>query len=507
MSVQWYCNVAGKVIGPFSPKQLKELADGGRLTPEHLVRKGEEGQWVEARQVKGLFPEGGAAPTAKKQAPKTPVAKPLPSADAAPAPPTKKKSTPKKKGPARAKPVAAPVTPPASGGVGIVTEDGGGQPRPGGLPMRRKSNPLPMVITLGVILVAVIVGGVIFMNSQSGDDPSDILAGGDAIPDPTANAGATTDPAAGDTDDPTAPTPGTVAPASPTAADAEFAEIAKAIKIDDIQVAVRHVSLAPIPFKSKPRSFDNPEDPYLMVEIELSNLNENVLKTYRGWNNMRPSLVIKDEHGNAYRTTSTGSDAVVGKVRSSTDIRADRPPVRDLLIFNEPLPAAKSFFLELPASAFGSQGRAKFKISRGDIKSKPSVKPEPADRPEDSDSDPGDDEPSRPDNGSDSGVEDSIDEIMGGSPSSGNNPLDRMPEVPYPGQPSGNPEVQPSDEPNPFNPGGTGGTPDPEEPFVPVRPDEQPVNPGFHDDGSGIEGSIEELNQSLEGDGSDAEPL
>lgn len=497
MSVQWFCNVAGKVIGPFSPKQLKELADNGRLTPEHLVRRGEDGQWVEAHNVKGLFPEKGATPVAT-----TPVAKPLPSAAAAPSPPGKGKTPAKKKPVARAKPVAAPAAPlpgASVGGVGIVTEDGGGQTRSGNFPLRRKSNPLPMVITLGSVLVVIIIVALVLLNSQGGDNPDQVAANGTNTTNSTtgdntqtAGTGETTDPAVGTT-------------ATTAAADNEWADISKGVKIDDIQVAVRHVSIAPIPFQDEPRSFDKPNQPYLLVEVELSNLNDNALKTYKGWNNMRPALDIADEHNNRYRSVSTGPDLVVGRIRHATDIRADRQPVRDILIFNEPLPAAKAFYLNLPASAFGSSGEAKFKIARSDIKSKPTVKPTPTERPKEGDNR---DRPTRPSGGSNSAIEESLDEINTGSPASSGNPLERLPDMPYPGDPSSNPGPPPSDEPNPFDPGGNGGAVDPDKPFVPVNPDEQPIKPSFHDDGSGVEGTIEELNQSLEGDGSvHAEPI
>jgi hypothetical protein len=49
----------------------------GRLTPDTLIRKGEEGPWAAARQVKGLF-EG--VPQTPETVPQTPVPTPTPAA-------------------------------------------------------------------------------------------------------------------------------------------------------------------------------------------------------------------------------------------------------------------------------------------------------------------------------------------------------------------------------------------------------------------------------------------
>ena len=56
MAAQWYCKISGKAIGPLSSRQLKMLADDGRLQPDNPVRQGNQGKWVPAQRVKGLFP-------------------------------------------------------------------------------------------------------------------------------------------------------------------------------------------------------------------------------------------------------------------------------------------------------------------------------------------------------------------------------------------------------------------------------------------------------------------
>ncbi len=51
----WYCRISGREYGPWSSRQLKELASQCKLLPEHSVRKGHDGPWVAARRVQGLF--------------------------------------------------------------------------------------------------------------------------------------------------------------------------------------------------------------------------------------------------------------------------------------------------------------------------------------------------------------------------------------------------------------------------------------------------------------------
>ena len=54
MSAEWYYHDGTKVHGPISPRQLAELAARGSLRPGHRVRKGADGKWHLASQVKGL---------------------------------------------------------------------------------------------------------------------------------------------------------------------------------------------------------------------------------------------------------------------------------------------------------------------------------------------------------------------------------------------------------------------------------------------------------------------
>ena len=61
MATQWYCLLMGTELGPFTSKQLLEMARSHRLTPDDSVKKGADGMWVAAHRVKGLFDDASAS--------------------------------------------------------------------------------------------------------------------------------------------------------------------------------------------------------------------------------------------------------------------------------------------------------------------------------------------------------------------------------------------------------------------------------------------------------------
>ncbi|MGA2797280.1 MAG: DUF4339 domain-containing protein [Thermoguttaceae bacterium] len=60
MATLWYYGRGGQSLGPVSSAQLKDLADRGNLAPADLVWKDGMAEWVAAKSIKGLFPEGTA---------------------------------------------------------------------------------------------------------------------------------------------------------------------------------------------------------------------------------------------------------------------------------------------------------------------------------------------------------------------------------------------------------------------------------------------------------------
>ena len=52
---EWYCEIAGREIGPLSAHQLKRMAADGQILAADRVRRGATGDWVAASDVHGLF--------------------------------------------------------------------------------------------------------------------------------------------------------------------------------------------------------------------------------------------------------------------------------------------------------------------------------------------------------------------------------------------------------------------------------------------------------------------
>lgn len=61
MATQWYCRLMGTEMGPYTSKQLLEMAKSHQITPDDSVRKGADGSWVGAHRVKGLFEDLSAS--------------------------------------------------------------------------------------------------------------------------------------------------------------------------------------------------------------------------------------------------------------------------------------------------------------------------------------------------------------------------------------------------------------------------------------------------------------
>ena len=61
MATRWYCRLMGTEMGPFSSKQLLEMARSHKITPDDAVKKGADGNWVDAHRVKGLFEDLSAS--------------------------------------------------------------------------------------------------------------------------------------------------------------------------------------------------------------------------------------------------------------------------------------------------------------------------------------------------------------------------------------------------------------------------------------------------------------
>lgn len=75
MAREFFCEVMGQTFGPLEPADLRRMAKSSELTPTDKVRQGEDGKWVEAGKVKGLFEQRASVAEPKPApAPSVPVA-------------------------------------------------------------------------------------------------------------------------------------------------------------------------------------------------------------------------------------------------------------------------------------------------------------------------------------------------------------------------------------------------------------------------------------------------
>lgn len=72
MADDWYCTVQGEEFGPLSAEQLRSLASSQRLTQQDRVRRGADGEWFSAAQVRGLFANVPATPSSQAIATRPP---------------------------------------------------------------------------------------------------------------------------------------------------------------------------------------------------------------------------------------------------------------------------------------------------------------------------------------------------------------------------------------------------------------------------------------------------
>jgi uncharacterized protein DUF4339 len=89
----WYCKLAGDVVGPFSVDEVRFLKSRGKLAPDDEVRQGDAGDWVSVESV-GMFSGDAAAPSASGSGPAIRTVTPRGSASSSPvSPPTPTESS------------------------------------------------------------------------------------------------------------------------------------------------------------------------------------------------------------------------------------------------------------------------------------------------------------------------------------------------------------------------------------------------------------------------------
>ena len=97
----------------------------------------------------------------------------------------------------------------------------------------------------------------------------------------------------------------------------------------------------------------NTDDKYLRVIIVVQNKSRNKKMDYTGWgsNQFMAMAFLEDDIGNHYKMVDFGVMGLVGELRSAS-IYPEKS-VTDVLVFEKPVSAAKSFTLKLKGENVG----------------------------------------------------------------------------------------------------------------------------------------------------------
>ena len=387
MASEWYCEIAGREIGPLTPQQMKAMAAKGQILPSDCVRRGARGEWILARQVKGLLADDTSAPPAAPPAP--PVVSPVP-------------------------PVVQPAAPPV---IRIKTDS---SPTEGGAVLsrvkRRREEQVKMfAVLLGVILALVATAVYLSMADdgeqrglkQLADQPkqsseqaarkpavkkppvktpekleelegvisldkpgqisrrsiADILGIEESPPQGPANDDAGAAPAAKDKKDTVAePTP---EPAPPPETPANPTTENPSLKLDWIDASSRaaviggYVRLRVVSAEVVPGPGGEP--PRLIITIELGNAGARDVE-FTGWSRggVARDAKLYDDAGNPLAPKALGQAPLPGRGPPMT-IASGRTG-REELAFEPPSEDCEYLLLELPASAFGMEGVVRMKM-------------------------------------------------------------------------------------------------------------------------------------------------
>jgi hypothetical protein len=395
MADQWYCWIAGVQAGPFSGAQLKALATEGRLSPGDPVRLGPSGNWVPARQVKGLFvppapsaeapgpahtadepgsrsrrpilrakPVEGFAGTVAAIGPSPPAGSPpppLPHVGSQPAPPRSAEAA-----------ASAPVE-----GLGFLEEEYAAPPPtialgqgPRSDPFARMRNPkvlLWVLIGLLGLLAALIV--VLFIINREAPQLRESRAADEAEKRAAREA----------TEEKKAPADETAAKKAKSAKGAPSEPIRWVDASKDAwvggNVTVR-VLAAEI---GRPKVFEGsgaaavPKEPVLAVRLQLINRAASAKVKYAGWASPSSAVKLTDASGKECLMKTFPGDALVEGQQKATSIDP-QAAIQDVLVFESPPEGVTSLRLVLPGGAIDDPQSAHFEIPKAMITILPSAK-------------------------------------------------------------------------------------------------------------------------------------
>ena len=405
MAGDWYLKTSGKELGPLSAQQLKAMADRGEISAGDPIRKGGQGNWVPASQVKGLLTTElsskttGPPPSPTSEPPAdpartsqtVPVAKPVEdpgqtSGTAIPvAKPVEAAAPPITTTDFPTTPVVAPpAATPSDGPPGkfhIQVDDDGPQatrsakktPEPAS-PKKRQRNNAVVVVACVLSLLAIGVAGLGVMLSKKNTSPkpkAPRATANNAAPDSRQQgdisiAGLDEYLGTGSSEDGQKAQPGAAESPDESGSTAEWIDASQS-SAERGDVAVKIVSAEigrPTLVRLSTGAGARPKYQCLTLKFELYNKNPSKKLQYQSWNNRPIGVSLVDNHQNSYSIKSFRNLGVEidGQVQGGQGSLYPEEPTTDVLVFEKPIKDVDYLRLELPAAAFGQKGPLKFQI-------------------------------------------------------------------------------------------------------------------------------------------------
>jgi hypothetical protein len=383
---EWFCEIAGRQIGPLSSHQLKTMAANGQIVPTDKVRRGPTGHWVSASHVRGLF--------AAAQPPPQTAAEP-PSFFGSTPPPTQvfaNAATPNVAWPAEtpaAPPVPEPPRPPELPTRDAPTDDSASfdfiaesdEVAPVGrniknralLARARRKRQQQMLVAGSLIFVIFgLIIAVIFLfagNFGSLNKVRNDVKKSGGLSGLSKKIQKAADEKPGDEDE-TRPSPSKAA---------ERSDLTKTNKTADenpadtagLRMVVGNVPVRVVSVVRGSDQADSAGSQCLLVTVEVKNPSPHDNLEFPGWSRDAAlrGATLTDDQGKNYPIKSVNAAAVLGT--SPPTSLAPSESARDVLCFERPGPKARSLQLELPGSAFGKDAAASFQIPAKMIADKP----------------------------------------------------------------------------------------------------------------------------------------
>lgn len=151
-----------------------------------------------------------------------------------------------------------------------------------------------------------------------------------------------------------------------------------AVRVDDVVVQIKRVSVGKIKLKDGIGGGGVSQDNLLKIDIEIANVSDTRKASYRTWGSHPFSLSIttekarlRDNFQNRYALVNFGAlNEVEGSIKTAESIYPGKS-VQDVLVFEEPIDKAEYLDLELPGDHIGKTESIRFRIPASMIQRAP----------------------------------------------------------------------------------------------------------------------------------------